>query len=512
MRQRVTYLHHPSSPFDPSSLEVTKGGLTVKSLKAAKEHHLSIGLHELPDQFRAVLDQAQELYIRWASPQAYDSVAPFTSRTSPGLHVFFTPQAQDSDKLCPFLHTAFGDDLRCYSANESFTEISVLSERFSSSTSWQYHQLLPSLDRFHEYIQSVVCGDDKPCENFRDSQHPTYLDINYDAIAHAVTIISFWDSASDSRTWDEQLLKSGDGGKLEVGIFSSEKPLEPEEVSLSGFLTDVGEDAKPAPTLFSFPSRHHSIPTNPSSSYTISFPPPTGLHPTLKITFPSSPSHPANATCSLFTYLTLPSHLFPDKYQFSDALFLASHNLRHVRSIHGETDLEAPDWVIRKWGSSMLVELATPPNPASSQWAVTVPLHLRYLAPTRNTSGLVPAHVPWPVVFWACHAEDGLKMSVNPFDRVHLGYDGLFGPKTMFYHLNPSPRNASSSSSSSSLVEIIQVPVLDLDKARWVETGTVVTILAGFLWICWKLWEGVTRSGREEGETEKRRTGKKKAL
>lgn len=189
---------------------------------------------------------------------------------------------------------------------------------------------------------------------------------------------------------------------------------------------------------------------------------------------------PPSESCALHSYLTLPSTLFPDKYQLSSPLFLASKSLRSLRSVSGETDLEAPDWAIEKWGSAMLVELAPPDaKPGSKQgpWHADIPLHLRYIRP--SVSGTAATEIPWPVVFWACRAEEGTKMSVNPFDRVNLGYDGLFGPKTMFYHLSPN--------SSGTLVETLSVPVLQTQRASWIEPGTVAVVLLGFCWVLWKL-------------------------
>lgn len=184
------------------------------------------------------------------------------------------------------------------------------------------------------------------------------------------------------------------------------------------------------------------------------------------------------ATCGLYTYLTLPSAVFADKYQLStsDAQFLDSHNLVGLRSVSGETDLEAPDWVVDQWGSSWLVQLSSP-----GQQNVTIPLHLRYLGP--STSGYRDTRVPWPVVFWACSTAQEQVMASSPFDRVDLGWEGLFGPKTsLFYQVQPS-------SSSSPLVETIRVPVLKIQGdwgvfgARSVETGTVLVIVLGTLWV-----------------------------
>ena len=90
-------------------------------------------------------------------------------------------------------------------------------------------------------------------------------------------------------------------------------------------------------------------------------------------------------------------------------------------------------------------------------------------------------------------------MNTNPFDRVNLGYDGLFGPRTVFYQLQPA-------SGSVSLLEEIQVPVLDLEgsKIEWVESGTVAMIILGSLWVCLQLL-AVNRStlGRKASERKK---------
>jgi hypothetical protein len=208
------------------------------------------------------------------------------------------------------------------------------------------------------------------------------------------------------------------------------------------------------------------------------------------------PPAPSEATCALHTYLTLPSTIFGDQYQLgtTDNLFLESHNLIALRALAGEMDLEAPDWVVNRWGSNWLLELATPPedsaNPSdSSNWTVTIPLHLRYLPPSET--GYRSAHVPWPVVFWACTSEEGTKMGVNPFDRTNLGWDGLFGPRTVFYQLQPT---------SGRLVEDIEVPVLRLEdeglfRAKNIELGTCVVITLGFFWVLWRLARVAWSSG-----------------
>lgn len=214
---------------------------------------------------------------------------------------------------------------------------------------------------------------------------------------------------------------------------------------------------------------------------------PTGLHPTLTLTLPASHLTAPDPTCKLHTHLILSSALFIDKYQFSDPLFLASKNLIALRSIAGATDLEAPDWVIPQWGSASLFELAFPSEdmPSSGDWNISIPLHMRYLpaAPSSHT----PIEVPWPVLFWACRADEGEKHPLNPFDRRHLGYEALFGPKTRFMHIQPAVSQFENGTYKK-LVETIDVPVLDTRKVGMVEAGTVGVVVVAFLGLCWVLF------------------------
>lgn len=405
---------------------------------------------------------------------------------------------------------------------KNFASLLVSAERFTTSSAFQYYHLLPSLTHLTTYINAKICpsfGD--TCRALAITlTEADYVDFDFDTISQALTIITFRAKPPLQRGWTEQIDNLEGVVKTEVGVLANEPPKEAEDISLGGFLTIIGEDPKPStyqsslctrtliltahsgPTLFSFPARHHAS----RSTYHAHFPPPTGLHPTIRLTFSPSIS-PPSPSCVLHTHLTLPSALFPDKYQLSSPLFLVSNNLRQLRSLSGDTDLEAPDWAVEKWGSAMLLELASPDSAsaaAQASWHADIPLHLRYLPPAE--AGAADADMPWPVVFWACAAEEGSKMNVNPFDRVNLGYDGLFGPRTMFYHLQPSlDRN----NVTGTLVERLVVPVLATESMGWVELGTVVVVLAGFVWVLWKLLRvgiGVKNICRgKEGEDRKTR-------
>lgn len=413
---------------------------------------------------------------------------------------------------------------------DSFITPSLLSTRFAASASLQYYTQLPSLQSLVAFIRRTACHQlqvgGTECHDRADSLLTAdRVDVDYDSISHALTISGVW-ASPPSGGWTEDIAKpSSKTDQVEFGLLGAEQGIEPEEIKMGGLLAVVGEDKKMSmysisnltcirqilqtimltpfsePTMFSFPSRHQPLPSE--ASYSVSFTQPTGLHPTMSITMQRSslerPPAPEDATCALHTYLTLPSSVFGDQYQLgtTDPLFLQSHNLAALRAHAGVMDLEAPDWAVKPWGSTWLFELAMPNVDESrtiSNWTTTIPLHLRYLPPSE--SGYRTAQVPWPVVFWACTTEDGTKMGVNPFDRTNLGWDGLFGPRTMFYQLHPEPGR---------LVEEIDVPVLKLKedgglfRAQIIELGTSVVILLGFLWVLWRLVQ-VALSRSEQGQ------------
>lgn len=270
--------------------------------------------------------------------------------------------------------------------------------------------------------------------------------------------------------------------------------MEAHELGVSGLLTVVGQDTKPSVTMFSFPSRHRDA----ESSFSAKFLTPTGLHPTMQLRLTSSASPDPSSFCTPHAYFTLPKTIFADKYQLSDWLFLASKNLSSLRYTSQPVDLEAPEYVMKIWGSSILLEL-TPPKTNQGAWTAEVPLHLRYLAPTEG--GYKDIEIPYPAVFWACNAEEGTKFPNNPFEKVNLGYDGLFGPRTVFWHVDPKPEAGYGARAMGD----ITVPVLDLDKAKWVNIGTAAVVALGFLWVVsklagvlWKTGYGRTRVADEK--------------
>ncbi|KAL3419395.1 hypothetical protein PVAG01_09617 [Phlyctema vagabunda] len=489
MRQRITFLQEPQDSTDPQTIKVASESIKTRIANAAREDRITFGFNELPQELYRVLKASHELHIRWISPNPFSTISPLVSRLSPGLHVFYTPQRKDtgSPLLCPALKKVFGD-LDCQSPEESFTTLP--NERFSLSAATQYYQPVETLIDLVEYTKHKLClASDQECiARVSALLGANTVDIDFDTISHALTLNAFW----EPRAWEVDLSNKNPKDRLEVGVLSVESPKEPEELSLGGFLTVVGEDKKPSPTLFSFPARHHPVP----GIFSAKFITPTGLHPSLGLGISSNRPPTDERSCSLHAHLTLPRAVFPDKYQFSDPLFLASKNLSAVHHVTNPVDLEAPTYTLSSWGSSLLLELAPPESNSEQAWTAEIPLHLRYLPPSSSNAtggGKTSLELPYPVLFWACVADEGSKFPINPFDRVNLGYDGLFGPKTMFYHLSPDP-------SAGRLTNVVDVPVLDLSRSKYVELGTAAVVLLGFSWVLWCLLGVWRRNGY--GRTE----------
>jgi hypothetical protein len=371
---------------------------------------------------------------------------------------------------------------------------------------FQYFQQLDNLSHFIHYAKANLCPEsDTSCSARLDSLiRASSLDISYDAAQHVIRVTALW-------PYQRQPVHatSRPQHRTEVGILSVDKPktLEAHEVGVSGLLTVLGQDSKPSPTMFTFASRHRDA----ESSFSARFLTPTGLHPTLQLLLssrqpPSSSPRPdddEDTRCSPYAYLTLPRTVFADKYQLSDPLYLTSKNLTALRYITQPVDLEAPEYVMQQWGSAVLVELSPPQSPrgpSTQQWTAEIPLHLRYLTPTPG--GYSTIHVPYPAVFWACQVDEGTEFPPNPFEKAYLGYDGLFDAGTVFWYAKPQPAD----SGSRLLVSPVRVPVLDLDKASWVNTGTAVAVLLGFVWVVWKSVAVYLREGHGAREENDKKT------
>ncbi|KAF2257787.1 hypothetical protein CC78DRAFT_572948, partial [Lojkania enalia] len=253
MKQRITYIVQNPDDFNPEQLSIKDTDLTLNGVGAAKEHRITLGLSELPKELQKSLQQWHELHIRWASETYYIASAPFTSRVSPGLHVFFTPGKEGSGgDPCLLLKEVFGDVLKCSDAKESFIKLPVLSERFSMSASSEYYAYVPALSNLVSYIQENLSptGSTSGKVAAESLLSASYLDIDYDTISHAIIVNAFFSEPKTASTWTETISLASKEETIEIGVLNHEPNPDPEDVAFSGFLTVLGQDSIPKPTRF----------------------------------------------------------------------------------------------------------------------------------------------------------------------------------------------------------------------------------------------------------------------
>lgn len=482
MRQRTTFFHHNDDGIEPAELKITSDTLSGPDLKAIREDRITLDLQELPGELRALLAKSSQLHLRWESPRRRDAIELWPSRLAPGLHVFYTPRTDEkaeNGQICRTLRNAFGV-MDCRTPKDSFTKLPK--HEFKHSTTYHYYTPLSDLKHFGLFAGQYACGpSDSACtERFAKLDGATSFDFSYDASADNVKASIMWPHAQQPLS-----ISSIPGHRLEVGIMTPDAPpyVGPDELGVAGLLIVLGEHQKPNPTLFAFPARHKAS----RASFASQFVSPTGLHPSLQLRISSATPPVKDESCSMYAHLTLPRTIFADRYQLQDDLFLASKNLTKLHYMSEPVDLEAPDYVMKLWGSTVLFELKPPKNSGEQPWTAEIPLHLRYLAPA--SGGYQTISVPYPAVFWACEGEQGVKFANSPFDRPHVGYDALFSTETLFWHVDPKP------SAGDLLTNDITVPVLDTEKSAWVNIGTAAAVLLGFSWVLWQLVQVTRRSG-----------------
>ena len=96
------------------------------------------------------------------------------------------------------------------------------------------------------YLQQKLCLETEESCRLRAAslKSADYLDVDYDAISQSLVLCAFWHCPPRAEVWDERITNSQASTKVEVGVLANEKPTEPEEISLAGFLSIVGEDRK----------------------------------------------------------------------------------------------------------------------------------------------------------------------------------------------------------------------------------------------------------------------------
>ena len=95
------------------------------------------------------------------------------------------------------------------------------------------------------YIKEKVCVGDALCTSkAKGLLYADYFDFDFDAISQSVTLSAFWHKSPSTETWTESIDNRKGSIKVELGVLANEKPTQPEELSLGGFLAVIGEDKK----------------------------------------------------------------------------------------------------------------------------------------------------------------------------------------------------------------------------------------------------------------------------
>lgn len=135
---------------------------------------------------------------------------------------------------------------------ESFIEVPGTPKLSSQSRVSQYYHLAPSLDALIAYISERLCspGTKSWCAELVSLQTASYLDLDYNKASGSVVVKAFWDGAPGDGRWDERIEKLQQIEKVEVGVLHEEKAIRPNEVSLGGILTVLGQDRHPGTQAF----------------------------------------------------------------------------------------------------------------------------------------------------------------------------------------------------------------------------------------------------------------------
>ena len=92
MRERHTFIHGAEDAPDPTTFVLNEKGLSGRGLKSVREEKFSFSVDDLAPEINEILQQYKSINVRWASPLTYETLEPFASRLSPGLHIAYQPK------------------------------------------------------------------------------------------------------------------------------------------------------------------------------------------------------------------------------------------------------------------------------------------------------------------------------------------------------------------------------------------------------------------------------------
>lgn len=145
--------------------------------------------------------------------------------------------------------------MKCDSVAETFTKPAILSERFATSSTYQYYNLA-ALDQYlGVHVLKRLCEGKEPAlhackDQIQDLENASYIDIDFDAISHALVFTAFWNpdrpKILSSQRDKRPIQRARAEDTIEVGVLQSEKATEPEELSMGGYLTVLGQNDHPS--------------------------------------------------------------------------------------------------------------------------------------------------------------------------------------------------------------------------------------------------------------------------
>lgn len=141
----------------------------------------------------------------------------------------------------------------------------MISERFASTSTYQHYDPSPLrqivgdafLARVFTAAQAVAGSwpsEEQVEQLLRELQNADYIDVDFDAIGNAITFVAYWSpvdaalATTSDRRASRRIRKSRPNDRVEVGVLHPEVAKEPEELSLGGFLTVLGETDHPSMT------------------------------------------------------------------------------------------------------------------------------------------------------------------------------------------------------------------------------------------------------------------------
>lgn len=239
------------------------------------------------------------------------------------------------------------------------------------------------------------------------------------------------------------------GTRTEVGLLALDPMSEPDDIVVLGRVRDLGINEISKPFMFHHVPRFRSTPNKADSK----FPEPYGLHPPLDLRIYGDPP---SSRCKLYTLLDLPPSIIVDKYQLEDLMLVEP--AAQMLGVWGETDLEAPDWLVGQ-GSELLIKLTS----GASNYSI--PLHLRYGLP--SASSHAKHTLPAPLVFWSC--QDSTLKAKPP-----IGLESWFPEDTAFYIIKSNSID-------------YRVPTIDPQYIGISQITTAVVVVIGTLAIIWSI-------------------------